>query len=183
MTTRPDPSELIRRLVLHAAAQDRASGLIDLETEGDAAWIGDLGIGELDLARLELNRLVRAAKAVKVLVDQAIIADIEEHGPIRLGDDLLRVAPKRTVRVLDQRRLIGWLHEMGGLQAVSAAIRVDGAAVRLTVLRVLADEQGISRDAIEDTFLTVDHDEQRVEILPISRAPQWAQRLGEGERR
>lgn len=154
------------------------------------AWDGEqlwLLAGEIASRRSRLAALGRA-------LNRRRLDDIRENGPVRYGDTFITKVPKRTRRI--DFRLIAWatlnelkLHEL---------FRLNADNLRITTLREMAgriwDRQKgddtipitENRDEyikmIEETFVQEEPGEVTLSELPITKAPQYAQRLVHGQR-
>ena len=171
----------IRDLVEYAATQDRADG-IDLDAEGDADVLDHLGILSLDLARLEAQRLIRAARAVLARVEAAMLADVSEHGAVRLGDEGFYAGVESTRRLNDPSALVDWLYQTGGLAAVKAAVGVSERNIRVTAIRGIAAEHGFDPQTVMDSLFVESKGGRVLKSVPVSKA-KWAADLRHSERR
>jgi len=142
-------------------------------------------INQLHAALTVTDTWKTAATAVGALIEQAIVADVQKHGTIRVGDEILATKqPDR--RLLPDVDVIGWL---GDLDAVRAAVNITARNLRITALRNLATERGLDPSVIDDTFYERPTDVEGEPILKLSRlpvggryTPKWLSRLAESER-
>jgi len=171
----------IHDLIGFAVIQDRHDG-IDLDSEGDADVLDHLGILSLDLARLEAQRVVRAAKAVLARVETAILADVAEHGAVRLGDEGFYVGVESTRSVNDPAALVDWLYSTAGLAGVKAAVGVSARNIRVTAVRGIAVDAGYDPQTVMDTLFTETRGGKVLKQMPVKKA-KWVQALDHGERR
>lgn len=171
----------LRGLVLHAANQDRAGADMDLDTEGDAAWLDQLTGLELGDMLAEAERLVRAARFVKARVDEALLRNVEMDGRIRLGDYGYYAGTKTVRRLRDPDGLLDFLHDQGGREAVRKAVRLSESNVRISVVRGIAAENGVDPKAVEDSFFETTYGEKELKKVPAGQA-KWVEDLSEGER-
>jgi hypothetical protein len=163
-------------------------------SEAELAWI-------LQGALREYRQTLEAAESA---LRRWRAADVDANGPVRFGDTFTRVAPKTKREIMDRPGLIAWLahtaERLGGDQDAADLIdkvwRLDAANMRITSLRGVAErawraEHPDSDDeaakayarTIIDTFIHEDRDEAgTLEELPLSKAPQYARRLGHGHR-
>ena len=171
----------IHDLIGFAIGQDRRDG-IDLDSEGDADVLDHLGILSLDLARLEAQRVIRAAKAVLGRVEQAILQDVSEHGAVRLGDEGFYVGAESTRKLNDPAAFVDWLYATGGLAAVKAAVGVSERNVRVTAVRGIAGDNGYDPQTVIDSLFTETRGGKVLKRVPVSKA-KWVQGLVHGGRR
>ena len=170
----------IRSLVLFAADQDRHTGLIDLDAEGDADWLDSLDILELDAVRLEAQRMIRAARAVLTRVEVSLLADVIELGSVRLGKEGFYAGKETDRHLTDPDGLLEWLYRTGGIAAVKAAVPVNDE-VRIGAIRGIAGDNGQDAKAVEDTFFHTTYG--NVVLKKTKPGTKWVEGLRHGERR
>ena len=175
-TTPETTPELVRVLVALYADADRGGDTPDPQDWYTVAVLAESDIHELDLARLEAERLARAARQARELIETWIARDIQANGPIRLGDDGWYVGPASETTVSDPEGLAAWVLNNGGPKMIAKAFRLEP---RLRVIQGLAAEYGMEQ-TVMDTFFTKTTDLEPK--LRKSRA-KWVEKLAHGQRR
>lgn len=136
----------------------------------------------LDEMLVEAGRMKRAADAVAKRIRDALLADVEAHSPIRIGDTVYASVPDRQRRLVDSGGFKAWLGEDW-----INAVRVDAGNVRITTVRQIAEQRGLDPKAVEETFFDWygEEDARRLQPYPVNGAstPKWAKELPEGMRR
>lgn len=165
---------------------------LDVDLQAEYLWMMDGQIQSI------LAEIARARQAVT----RALLADIKARGDIRLGDAGYRIAPNRERRMVDRDRLLEWVRQVGGPDAVEEVWRLNDDNVRITAVRAIAerhlrehaaltspegitdDEVAAYIDAVEDTFFVwVDVDGgEKLDTIPATKAV-WVSKLSHGERR
>ena len=173
-----DHRGIVAATVLGAAAVERRQGEWPDEPES-APVFAEFDIYELDEAMLEAKRLAQAARWLERWLEGLAVADLQEHGTIRIGDQVLVARPNRKRVLINADGLADYLGADW-----KPAVRL-GDNVRITAVRALAQQRGDDPAAIEDTFYEWQGtDDYKVERLHLgaARTPQWAKRIGQGER-
>ncbi len=165
----------IRELVAFMARQDREMEEAIL-MEGDDEWLASLTGPQLGDALSEAERMIRAARVIKKIVEQHLETDIVENGAIRLGDSGYYVGSSTTRTLHDSEGLLRWLRTP---ERIHKAIRVTASNVRITDVRHLAEEDDLD---VFDTFFEETTEDDQLKKVPESRA-KWVQGLESGERR
>ena len=177
----PDVAATIRRLVEFAARMDR-----ELEDavlmEGDDEWLASLDGPQLGDALSEAERMIRAGRTIKKIVEAHLEMDIREHGAIRLGDSGYYVGSATKRKVIDSAGLLNFLHSLGGVNAIDKAVRVDASNVRISNVRAVAESVHEDAGAVIDSFFEETVEEEILRKVPESRS-KWVQGLESGERR
>ena len=174
-------SNRIRDLVLFAAYMDRSMEEAVL-MEGDDEWLASLNGPELGDALSEAERMIRAGRTIKKIVEAHLAMDIVENGAIRLGDSGYYVGSATKRKVIDSAGLLNFLHSLGGVNAIDKAIRVDSSNVRISNVRAVAESVHEDAGAVIDSFFEETVEEEQLKKVPESRA-KWVQGLESGERR
>ena len=139
--------------------------------------------GEMDeLSRIDtaealsiVEAYLRAGRQLQGWLKTQLSEQIGEKRNMRYGMDILRVRPKRTVKVEDPVGLANWLGA-----DVSKVFRLDGSNLRKTGLRQVCEERDADGDVIADTFLSVVEGETELVRVPINKAPLFLQDLDDG---
>jgi len=152
----------------------------------------------------EVDRLIRAAKAMRDHLEGRLLADVQARGPIRLGDDVYYPGRDAQWRWADPetspRGLLEWAtldcdHLGQALDRVVDLVRLDPRAVRVTTLRAAAGlraaRQGdphpdLAAAAAVDTFLVKEGEDTPIlshHRTTLSSCPKWALALEHGQRR
>ena len=173
----PSPRLLADDLIWLFVRADRQGTEPDLTDSKAAALLSEADVLELDLARLEAERVARAARQVRELIETWIARDIQANGPIRLGDDGWYVGPETDTALTDPEGLANWVRVVGGEDMIAKAFRLEP---RLRVIQGLAKDHGMDPETVMDTFFTRTTD--REPKLRKSRA-KWVEGLEHGQRR
>lgn len=183
----------IRKLVDFAARMDREMEEAVL-MEGDDEWLAALDGPQLGDALSEAERMIRAGRTIKKIVESHLEMDIREHGAIRLGDDGYYVGSTTKRELIDADGFLNWL---GTPARISKAVRVNTSNIRIgvvkgyareaaqpgeTVLDLDDDQIAVAQQAVIDTFFEETVEEEQLKKVPESRA-KWVAALQSGERR
>ena len=171
----------IRELVEFAARMDRSMEEAVL-MEGDDEWLASLDGPQLGDALSEAERMIRAGRTIKKIVEAHLEMDIREHGAIRLGDSGYYVGSATKRKVIDSAGLLNFLHSLGGVNAIDKAVRVDASNVRISNVRAVAESVHEDAGAVIDSFFEETVEEEILRKVPESRS-KWVQGLESGERR
>lgn len=175
--TNPERS-LVADLVALYADADRYGTEVDLDADTTAAMVlAEADILELDLMRLEAERVARAARKVRELVETWIARDIHTNGPVRLGDDGWYVGPETDTELIDPEGLASWVRSVGGERMIAKAFRLEP---RLRVIQGMAADHGYDPDVVMGQFFTRRTDPEPK--LRKSRA-RWVEGLEHGQRK
>jgi hypothetical protein len=103
---------------------------------------------------------------------------------MRYGDSLLRPAGRGRARIVD--KYLWWNMVTEAVQRaddpaglLSALYPAD--SVRLTALMKMAEVLEIPEQSIRETMIDYDEPTALISVMPMSRAPKWAQALSEGQ--
>jgi len=176
-----DIARTVRDLVLFAAAMDRSMEDAVL-MEGDDEWLATLTGPQLGDALSEAERMIRAGRTIKKIVELHLEMDIRENGAIRLGDSGYYVGSATKRKVIDSAGLLNFLHSLGGVNAIDKAVRVDASNVRISNVRAVAESVHEDAGAVIDSFFEETVEEEILRKVPESRS-KWVQGLSSGERR
>ena len=127
-----------------------------------------------------LASILQAAKAVKVEVEAAMAAQLAPGEAVRLGDEIHQVKTSYRRKVKDKQAFWEFVAQ---LPTNSVALLFNPDTVRVTGLRAAAASQGISEEAIEDTFFEMIWGVPGLQSKPIDRSAEWTKALQHGERR
>jgi len=180
-TLRENIPHSIRRLVGFAARMDREMEEAVL-VEGDDEWLATLTGPQLGDALSEAERMIRAARTIKKIVEAHLEMDIRANGALRLGDQGYYLGSTTKRKVIDSFGLLDFLHSLGGVQAIDKAIRVDASNVRISNVKAVAESVHEDAGAVIDSFFEETVEGEQLKKVPESRA-KWVQNLKSGERR
>lgn len=139
---------------------------------------------QLAEARSRLAQIVQVANELRRLVDRSLAAQLA-GGAFRYGDTIMRSATRGRLKIVDTERW--WEAVVTGLSKVDSPEGLLGAlypagSVRLTALAQLAEALGVPDAwALRDTFIEFDEPTAILDVVPLSKAPKWAQKLDEGQ--
>lgn len=127
-----------------------------------------------------IGRVEAVAAAARDLADQLkteLAARLGDNA-VRIGDTVIRTVPDRTDRIVDPDALVAWLgDDWPHVIPVTPSTRI-----RRRGLEAVAQRRGFDPDITWDTFVATEWGEPRLQAVPVSRAPKWAQQLAPGER-
>jgi len=185
---REDIPHSIRRLVGFAARMDREMEEAVL-MEGDDEWLASLTGPQLGDALSEAERMIRAGRTIKKIVEAHLEMDIRANGALRLGNDGYYVGPTTKRELIDPDGFLRWL---GTPDRISKAVRVNSSNIRIGVVKGFAQEfvtsiadgykEGDEIRGVIDSFFEETVEEEQLKKVPESRA-KWVQNLKSGERR
>jgi len=174
-----------RSLILYGEQQLREHGRLDFESEGDADWLKDLHVLDLDEVRLCLDRVKASVRELERLWEQAMLRDIQANGAVVLGETGYYAGTETQSKLVNPQGLVDWLFETGGLPAVKAVVGVSERNVRTTALAGVAVDNGFDPQTVRDSFFvsTARGDGGKVlKKVPASKA-KWVAERKHGERR
>lgn len=166
----------------------------------ETASAGDLGETLWGIAEaLAAHR--RDLATLEAAIDRARARDVRQNGPVRYGDTWTTVIPDRKREIIDSQALRGWLEQaaeeldLDPADVYAQVWRLDNNNLRIGTLRGIArrlyahreedaSEEGADDYAklIEDTFIATKEGGEKLATMPITKAPQYAQRLEHGHR-
>lgn len=139
----------------------------------------------LDLAegRSRLLQIAQVSRELVKLIDAELAVHLE-GGALRYGDSLLRPAGRGRPRIVD--KVMWWdMVTKGVMEAddpaslLSALYPAD--SVRLTALQQLAKVLDVPEESIRSTMISYEEPTALISVMPMSKAPKWAQALKEGQ--
>lgn len=141
-------------------------------------------VGEIDSPQITdlialrgfMEKVIKAGYAAKKQLDLKIAQELGPNGEIRYGNSFYRNRPTKTFKVTEAALCCEWLGD-----DLKRAINVPNA-VRVTSLRQIAEEREQSPQAVLDTFGRWTVTEGALTVLPIDKAPKYAQHLEDGQR-
>ncbi len=173
---RPRLKQALGALILEVAE------VVDFdELEGWTVIDSAEGIDDLWVMEGAAESLVNASKQVLAQVRQRMGADIDELGPVRLGNKLYRSGPKmdRTVIEGQGMPLMEWLGE-------DLKNAINPNAVLVTAVRAIATKREQDPKVVEQTFYLYQRAEDDAFVLtriPEDKAPKYFANMEHGDRR
>lgn len=138
---------------------------------------------QLAEARSRLQQISQITTELRRLVDVQLAGWLD-GGAMRYGDSLLRPAGRGRPRIVDKG--LWWDMVTEGVRhsddpAGLLAALYPADSVRLTALPKLAEVLEVDERSIRDTMVDYDPPTALISAMPMSKAPKWAQALGEGQ--
>ena len=142
------------------------------------------------IARNTSSTVKKASTSIKSFNDQNIAKNVEENGPVRLGDEVFVFNKSYSWKVQDLRKFIEWIIEKSdnNEELVESLLAILGQTFvpKLKGLDAFSNSKNINPDMIRDTFLYKEWKE-KADLKSIntnnSTAPKWAKELGHKERK
>lgn len=133
----------------------------------------DATLEELWELRCAIGTITSAARKLLKAVD-ADITEVLDGNVVRFDDSFVKVAPKRTLEVYNAEGLFDWLGD-------DARHCFPANGIRITSLRAVAEKRGADPRAIVNSFIDYREDAACVQVVPIDKAPRYAQAMSHGE--
>ena len=142
------------------------------------------------IARNTSSTVKKASTNIKSFNDQNIAKNVEENGPVRLGDEVFVFNKSYSWKVQDLRKFIEWIIEKSdnNEELVESLLAILGQTFvpKLKGLDAFSNSKNINPEMIRDTFLYKEWKE-KADLKCIntnnSTAPKWAKELGHKERK
>ena len=142
------------------------------------------------IARNTSSTVKKASTNIKSFNDQNIAKNVEENGPVRLGDEVFVFNKSYSWKVQDLRKFIEWVIEKSdnNEELVESLLAILGQTFvpKLKGLDAFSNSKNINPEMIRDTFLYKEWKE-KADLKSIntnnSTAPNWAKELGHKERK
>lgn len=142
------------------------------------------------IARNTSSTVKKASTNIKSFNDQNIAKNVEENGPVRLGDEVFVFNKSYSWKVQDLRKFIEWIIEKSdnNEELVESLLAILGQTFvpKLKGLDAFSNSKNINPEMIRDTFLYKEWKE-KADLKSIntknSTAPKWAKELGHKERK
>ena len=134
-------------------------------------------------ARMQLVEMGQIVTELRKLVDEALAVYLP-GGALRYGNQIIRLAGRGRARVVDKEQWWDMVaFAVGKTDNPAALLSTLYAAdsVRLTGLPQLAAVLDLELETIRDTMIDYDPPTALLSVMPVDRAPKWAQRLQEGQ--
>jgi len=175
----PDTNVEGSKLDAGAWTRQELDAAYDALTWGEEPFItqdADLTLAEYAALLDAAQRWAQAARRLVSELKTGMLRQLDNGEAYRYGDTAYRHSIRRRRRLADP---IGFAHWCGPdiVRAVNLA-----SGVRLTQVREIAGEKGVNVSTVFDTFFDDELGVEELSILPLARAPQWVQRLDDGER-
>lgn len=140
---------------------------------------------QLAEARSRLQQISQVATDLRKLVDAELATHLQ-GGAMRYGDQIFRPNGRGAAKVNDAEdwwNLIAGASRLLPLDEVGSLLGslYPANAVRLTALPQLAELMGYSNEGLRSTFIEYESPSSPLSVMPISKAPKWAQKLEEGQ--
>ena len=142
------------------------------------------------IARNTSSTVKKASTNIKSFNDQNIAKNVEENGPVRLGDEVFVFNKSYSWKVQDLRKFIEWIIEKSdnNEELVESLLAILGQTFvpKLKGLDAFSNSKNINPEMIRDTFLYKEWKE-KAELKSINTnslsAPKWAKELNHKERK
>ena len=142
------------------------------------------------IARNTSSTVKKASTNIKSFNDQNIAKNVEENGPVRLGDEVFVFNKSYSWKVQDLRKFIEWIIEKSdnNEELVESLLAILGQTFvpKLKGLDAFSNSKNINPEMIRDTFLYKEWKE-KADLKSIntnnSTAQKWAKELGHNERK
>ena len=142
------------------------------------------------IARNTSSTVKKASTNIKSFNDQNIAKNVEENGPVRLGDEVFVFNKSYSWKVQDLRKFIEWVIEKSdnNEELVESLLAILGHTFvpKLKGLDAFSNSKNINPEMIRDTFLYKEWKE-KADLKSIntnnSTDPKWAKELGHKERK
>lgn len=126
--------------------------------------------------RERLDQIAAAARTVRSVVDDRIAQELGENGEVRFGNKLYRARAQQKWKLKYVDQFCAWAgDELHNLVNVPNAVRI-------TSIRQLAKKKQEDESVVLDTFGIWESDGAKLSVLPIDKAPAYAQRMDHGSR-
>mgnify|MGYP005684627905 FL=1 len=142
------------------------------------------------IARNTSSTVKKASTDIKSFNDQNIAKNVEENGPVRLGDEVFVFNKSYRWKVQDLRKFIEWIIEKSdnNEELVESLLAILGQTFvpKLKGLDAFSNSKNINPEMIRDTFWYKEWKEKadwKSIITNNSTAPKWAKELGHKERK
>jgi hypothetical protein len=140
---------------------------------------------QLAEARSRLQEISQVATELQKIVDAELAIHLQ-GGAMRYGDQIFRPNGRGAPKVTNAD--MWWPFVTRTLFHVDKSMRpivmdalYPASAVRLTGLKILATAAETDEQTIKETFIHYDPPTSPLSVIPISKAPKWAQKLEEGQ--
>jgi len=142
------------------------------------------------IARNTSSTVKKASTNIKSFNDQNIAKNVEENGPVRLGDEVFVFNKSYSWKVQDLRKFIEWIIEKSdnNEELVESLLAILGQTFvpKLKGLDAFSNSKNINPDMIRDTFLYKEWKEKAdLKTININNksAPNWTKDLKHSERK
>lgn len=161
-------------------AYSAAMWALENDGEGDFAPFGDLDQMELrdvDGLIVQLETVLRAARRLKDQAESQAAFIIGDGGAARVGGTIYRHQPKLTTKVTDPKALADWL----GTDWSAVVPLTASTQLRKGGVKAICEKRGTKVKAFWETFTETTEGAPGVKRIPIDYAPQFLQKLKDGE--
>ena len=172
MNERSTALQIVEDIYL-SQAQDEAAYNVDGYLISDEAPTPDLDA--LCAFRNYVDDVGRAARLAKKIIEERISEELGEGGSYRYGDQFIRASGSPKYKVTAPDELVAFAGD-----DFPKLVNVVNS-VKIGALKSLLKERGHDEDFI-DTFGEYVEDDKPLSVMPIDKAPKWAQKLEPGAR-
>ncbi|MGI8427380.1 MAG: hypothetical protein ACR2M4_12485 [Actinomycetota bacterium] len=128
------------------------------------------GLDDMIALRGFLDTMSKAARTLRLALDDKISAEIGTNGAYRYGDTIYQAKAGRAFKITNPTGAIDWL----GSDLPKAINPVN--AIQVSKLKAIAKERGTDLQAVLDSFGEYQEDGKNLSVLPIDKAPIWMQK-------
>lgn len=141
------------------------------------ADLDGMSLRDLDALLVQLDTLARTVRQMKAHAESQVAFVLGDNGAGRVGDTIYRCRDNPTTRITDPKALVDWLREdWHHVVPVTASTQLRKGGVS-----AVCEKRDVDPRTFWETFTETTTGEQRVERLPLEKAPKFLQRLKDGE--
>jgi hypothetical protein len=138
---------------------------------------------ELAEARSRLAQIGQIASELRKLVDQQLAEELA-NGSLRYGDSIIRPAYRGRPKVVDEGAfwdaVVAAVDQSLTPDALLSAL-FPASSVRLGALTKLAAQLEVDPDTLKQTLIDYEPPTAALDVIPISKARVWEQKLEDGQ--
>lgn len=162
---------------LFVILRDAYSSAMWEEDFAPLADIDQMTLQELDAFLVQLGVMKRAVGRLAGQVETQVAFLLGEGGSARVGDTVYRYRPNLTTKITDPRLLVDWLAaDWSHVVPVTPSTTLRKGGVD-----AVCEQRGIDPGAFWETFTETTKGDPKVDRIPIDKAPQFLQKLDDGE--
>ena len=104
---------------------------------------------------------------------------LRDNEAVRLGETVYKTSAQRNTKIVDVLGFAEWLGE--DWHNVVPFSPSTGNSLKVKGLAAVCERRGVDMRTVQETFTETEWGEPRLVAIPVSKAPQYMQRLGHGE--